>query len=98
MPRGPTSAVPVVKRGDLGHPVEIRPPRRGMGSEPFAAISQTCRAAGERHVACSIGRTRRAVLARHNSGAHMIRSIAAALAAFALVAFGARGEEKAAAE
>src|SRR5207253_8346476 len=59
-------------------------------------IPLACRFLNSRHEACSVPRDP-AGQARHTIiGARMIRTIAAALAAFALVAFGARAEETAA--
>src|ERR1700736_3082241 len=95
LPR-PTSASHVSGTGEICTIAEKRPPRCGTRGEPISGNPQVCREE-DRGTALAETARRTGVPAghAHNPGARMIRSMAAAVAALALISFGARAEETA---
>src|SRR6266403_5868818 len=95
LPR-PTSASHVSRTGEICTSAEKRPPRCGTRREPISGNPLACREEDRGTALAETGR-RTGVPAgiAHNPGARMLRSMAAALAAFALISFGVRAEETA---
>src|SRR6266481_855754 len=96
MPRGPTSTPDVARSEEICTIAEIRPPHCGMNLPSISGNPHACHKGDKRHGACSDPRRTGAPQVRPQRWSlNMIRSIAAALAAFALVSFAVRAEEAA---
>src|SRR5882762_7835530 len=93
LPR-PTSASHVSGTGEICTIAEKRPPRCGMRGEPISGNPHLCREEDRGKALAETGRrTGVPTGIAHNPGARMFRSMAAALAALALISFGVRAEE-----